>query len=152
MTARLCFQFAFIGLTLLVAALPAVQADPIQAGTTLFPSARAIQDVTVFANASINPTGQDLFFDDLFGISSTGIVREAQVSDSIDFSPVGWAFEGSNVLGDLPLRSGRSVYRRRLHGSHHQRCAGSHGPWVYHWRSFQFCVRRCVLDRKQLCL
>ncbi|WP_145284738.1 PEP-CTERM sorting domain-containing protein [Pirellulimonas nuda] len=66
----------------------------------MFPGAKAIQDVTVFATASINPTGQELFFDDLFGVSSAGIVRETQVGDSIDLTLTGWAFEGSNALGD----------------------------------------------------
>jgi len=94
-------KFKFIpNAVLILAAVSAAEAAPIGAGTTFFPSARAIQDVTVFASASINPTGQDLFFDDLFGDGVAGISRAAQVGDSIDVTPVGWAFEGSNVLGD----------------------------------------------------
>ncbi len=77
------------------------KADEIVAGTTTF-QAMAIQDVMISSTASINPTGQDLFFDDLFGFSSATIIREQQAGDVIAISGLeGWSFEGSNVLGDF---------------------------------------------------
>ena len=75
-------------------------ADPILAGSTSF-AAIAIQDVTVFANTSINPSGNDIFFDDLSGSSIATIVRDEQVGSTINISSLdGWVFEGSNALGD----------------------------------------------------
>ena len=77
------------------------EADEIVAGSTTF-NAIAIQDVMISKDASINPTGQDLFFDDLFGVSSATINREQQVGNTIAISSLdGWVFEGSNILGSF---------------------------------------------------
>ena len=77
------------------------EAEEIQAGATTF-FAQALLDVTIFDSASINPTGEELFFDDLSGFSSATIFREQQVGSTITISGLeGWAFEGSNVLGDF---------------------------------------------------
>ena len=78
-----------------------LEGDEIQAGPTTF-FAQAIQDVTIFSTASINPTGQELFFDDLFGLSMATIIRDEQVGDTIQIAGLdGWVFEGRNALGDF---------------------------------------------------
>jgi hypothetical protein len=72
-----------------------LEAAPIAGGTTSW-LAKAIQDVTLFANTSVNPSPDPIFIDDLFGIATAGINRETQVGDTIEVSSVvGWDFVGS---------------------------------------------------------
>lgn len=79
----------------LLGATSSVRADPIVAGQTTW-LAKAIQDVTLFPNTSINPTNEAIFIDDLFGIATAGFNREMQIGDTIAFnSVVGWDFVGS---------------------------------------------------------
>lgn len=75
-------------------------AGMILAGQTTF-RAKAIQDITLLGGTTINP-GPDIFFDDLFGIGTATINREAQVGDTINISSLsGWVFFGSSpILGD----------------------------------------------------
>ena len=77
------------------------EADDIGPGTTSF-QARAIQDVTLFANTALNDTDEAIIIDDLFGDGLAGWNREQQSGNSIEISSFfGWAFEGSLPgLGD----------------------------------------------------
>ena len=84
--------------SLALALMPGVCAAdaPITAGPTIFPS-RAIQDVVLFANTTVNPGDTDIVIDDLFGDSIFGFNRETQVGTTIGFD----SLIGAEYLGSL---------------------------------------------------
>jgi hypothetical protein len=97
------------------AVVPAAEAEPIVAGTTVLPG-EAIQDITLLPNTPFNPTGSSILISGVTGYGTITLNRDAEDPNTNTItigSLVGGLFYGSNamlggsyVFGNIPPLTG----------------------------------------------